>query len=63
MTGIRLYYYILTYFLLYRFGSAGEHSGVPNGSYLVGFNFTTETAKKKKKKKKGKKKERKKKQK
>ena len=39
-------------FLLYHFGSAGEHSGVRNGSYLVGLNFTTETAKKKKKKKK-----------
>ena len=38
-------------FLLYHFGSAGEHSGVRNGSYLVGLNFTTETAKKKKKKK------------
>ena len=30
-------------FLLYHFGSAGEHSGVRNGSYLVGLNFTTET--------------------
>ena len=51
-------------FLLYHFGSAGEHSGVRNGSYLVGLNFTTEAAKKKKKKKKKeRKKERKKKQK
>ena len=39
-------------FLLYRFGSAGEHSGVRNGPYLVGLNFTTETAKKKKKERK-----------
>ena len=39
-------------FLLYHFGSAGEHSGVRNGSYLVGLNFTTETAKKKKKERK-----------
>ena len=39
-------------FLLYHFGSAGEHSGVRNGSYLVGLNFTTETAKKNKKERK-----------
>ena len=46
MTGIRWYYYILTYSLLYRFGSAGEHSGVGMVLTWLGLNFAPETAKK-----------------
>ena len=50
MTGIWRYYYILTYFPSLSFWIGWWTLGGRNGSYLVGLNFTTETAKKNKSK-------------